>query len=358
MLEVYTTEKAIETLVGSKHNMPKWDKILRSDSCVRVFVDTDEETLDQLMLDNDIDLEIDEDGVIEKMKNCNDVVLEYPVAAFFPSLKKKDAESIQSRYGVICQGDNDIKDDDTLSSIHNRPAYLGKKHSWDDILSVLKSFPSNAILINDQYLFSKGSERKDGKVDFSGLKNLRNILDMLLPPTFEDRAAYHVIIVVNEESVKYKTFAGRLEKKYPFDKLSKLVKDEIRSLRNYKTPIQVEVLSVCKEKNTIKECGLVHDRYILTNYALIDCTHAFDAFDNQGEAYYRQDVNINSIFGTGIEDDSDIPEEKAFDYRKCFHNYKFERSTYTINSKQTAFNGIENRLISKIPNNRAETVRY
>lgn len=346
MLEVYATQEALETLVGSRRLMPRWDKLLRVDSFVRIYVDADAETLNQLMLDNDIDLEEDSEGVMRKIHSSReDVVLNHPVSIYFPALKKQAAENIQDQFGVICQGEDNIVDDDLLSKIH-KTVHLGtRSHDWREILSVLKNMPSNALLINDQYLFSRGREGADGKIAFPGMRNLRNILDVLLPATFDAKTAYHVIVVINAECVKYNPFEKRTLKNCPFTVISKMIKEEIRSLRHYSTPIQVEVMSVDTSTNNKEECRLVHDRYILTNYALIDCTHAFDAFDDNGEATYPQDVHVKTIFGEGIDDDSDMPIETTDDYRKKFHKYSFRSSPYTINGKQEPFTGIKNRLI-------------
>ena len=350
MLEVYATQKAIETLVGSGHNNPNWDKLLRLDSCVKVYVDTDEETLNQLMLDNDIELEADSENILEKIKGRDDaVVLCHPVSIYFPSINVQKASDIQSRYGVLCQGDSHITDDNMLSKVHKTVHIGSKPHNWKEILSSIANIPSNAILINDQYLFSRGRENADGKINFGGLANLRRILDTLLPINFDAKTSFHVTVVINEESVKYKSYVGSFEKVYPLTKISKMIKEEIRNLRRYSTPIQVEVLSVDTSTNTRDECKLVHDRYILTNYAIIDCTHAFDAFDDNNNAIYPQDVHVKSIFGEGVDDDSDIPEETAFDYRKKFHTNLFKSSLYTFNSNQIPFVGMENRLIKYLP---------
>src|SRR5574344_169135 len=350
MLEVYATQKAIETLVGSGHNNPNWDKLLRLDSCVKVYVDTDEETLNQLMLDNDIDLEADSENILEKTKGKDDaVVLFHPVSIFFPSINVQKASDIQNRYGVLCQGDSHITDDNMLSKVHKTVHLGSKSHNWKEILSSIANIPSNAILINDQYLFSRGRENADGKINFGGLANLRRILDTLLPINFDAKTSFHVTVVISEESVNYKSYVGSFEKVYLLTKISKMIKEEIRNLRRYSTPIQVEVLSVGTSTNIPDECKLVHDRYILTNYTIIDCTHAFDAFNDKGNAIYTQDVHVKSIFGEGVDDDSDIPEETAFDYRKKFYTNLFKSSLYTFNSKQIPFVGMENRLIKYIP---------
>lgn len=91
---------------------------------------------------------------IESISKSPQKVLEEPCGIFLLDISEKEAEDIQTRFGVICQSCSNMNHNVLThkgSSIEVVENEIGK--NWIDIFKKFKDTPSNSVIIIDAHLF-------------------------------------------------------------------------------------------------------------------------------------------------------------------------------------------------------------
>jgi len=141
-----------------------------------------------------------------------------------------------------------------------------EEYSWKEFferLTVGPVPPSNALVIIDRYFFSYISEFNLGYQN--GIRNLYDILDALLPKSFNGE--YQVLVVFDE---------SRIDMSVNLDTIVNAV-EYIRKMldRNYEVTIELLALSRSTGERVYAQ---THDRWILSNYFSVLASHGFSAF--------------------------------------------------------------------------------
>lgn len=211
---------------------------------------------------------------ISNIQKNPSTVLKEPTSVFLLDIPKEDAERIQQSYGVICLSREDaykagemLMDDNKEYSPDEKEDF---EEGWKTILNDVSKLPSNALIINDRYLFSQKRDEYG-----NGFKNLKWILDMLLPKKFggtEQTTSYNVLIIydpiqVYDENMTFPILAR------------KLCKDVSELRKNY--CIKVEVLGINKVRMKNSLHNKFHNRRIVSNYYIVKAEQQLAAFNGK-----------------------------------------------------------------------------
>ena len=229
------------------------------------------------------------------LKESPEKVLNNPAALYILDITPQEAISIQRSFGVMClSGDDpDITPLIDINDVHisNEREKLGR--GWDSVLDSVEKLPSNAILINDRYLFaSKNANIGDG------FANVYDILKEVMPGRF-DGGDYHVTIVFDNENK---------DQDYTFNEISlKLNKLKLQLGKDY--PIMMEVLG------TTHNCSVynkLHNRLIISNYFFVEAAHKLAAF-NKDIGTTRQTLLPMTLFTESSINGTTTPPFKVID---------------------------------------------
>ena len=198
-------------------------------------------------------------------------VLKEPTSVFLLDVEPCVANDIQEKYGVICLAKEDaykagamLMDDNKEYSTDNNKVF---HDGWATVLSGIRQLPSNSLIINDRYLFSNRENSKG-----EGFKNLRQILQLLLPMKFAERKTgiqYHVLIVFDPEEIYgSQTFQSVVERLF----------NMITCMRKY--TIKLEVLGIAKGMKTDNIHFRLHNRRIVSNYYIVKAEQQLAAFND------------------------------------------------------------------------------
>jgi hypothetical protein len=189
----------------------------------------------------------------------NQVIAEKPRSAFFLNYSKADADAIQSAFGVIVHGNEDIEDNILKGSFFKE---LPKDFIFENQTTIgwknLVSFPlppSNAMVITDDYLFSN---EENGQI--VGKSNVIQLVNAFLPAKLS--IPYHITILSNDNPE-----AGKHPKTKEWcERLAGELKGAIVKLRTY--PIVFEIVFT----------QTLHKRKIILNYLNATCDKGFAVF--------------------------------------------------------------------------------
>ena len=200
-------------------------------------------------------------------------VLENPNAVFLLKIKPKDAESIQNKYGVICQSIDSV-DDEVLTKAYEYDLSDGQRGvDWAVYFDKSNhTLPSNSLIICDRYIFS--SDKKNGAITKNtmelGVSNIRGILNSILPKRHNDE--YNVLIVFDSSSFNL----GEEQETDFFKSIASNLKDYaqgIKKVRHYK--IRFDLISI--DHNCINY-KMLHNRRIISNYFVVRAEYKLRAF--------------------------------------------------------------------------------
>lgn len=214
----------------------------------------------------------------ERYKAHPENVLKNPSALYILDITYAEALAIQRNYGVMCMSgaSPSITPLIDINDIHIPDAKQLLGRGWDTVLDSVEKLPSNALIINDRYLFSEFKSAFG-----NGFENLLAILDELLPAQLE--TSYHVTVIYAKSENKKEI--------YPFLEVATRV-NELKSklARNY--PITIEVIRITDQSSIYHD---FHDRLILSNYYCVEASHKLAAF-NQNVATVRQTLVPMALF--------------------------------------------------------------
>ena len=189
---------------------------------------------------------------------------------FLLDIDTDTAKDIREKYGVICFAKEDaykagpmlMDDNKEYSTEIGKDFLLG----WDTVLAGIKDLPSNSLIISDRYLFSNNKTIKG-----EGMKNLRQILQLLLPMKWSERDSgfhYHIMIIFDPEKIYGD------EK---FQDIATKIISFVTSIRKY--TITVEILGVTGWMKDNDIYNRLHNRRIVSNYYIVKAEQQIAAFD-------------------------------------------------------------------------------
>lgn len=236
---------------------------------------------------------------IYSLKTDKENILSYPKAVFFLEEDEIECKNLSDSYGVICLNSN-VSDIDILQEEGFSLEFplKGIKNSWENFpLGTI--FPSNSLIIQDRYFFSK----EDGEECLDSMYNFEQILTNFLPMSLS--CDYHVLVIFAHNSMlntKEKIITFEEDKKkieWTFDEVRKRLKkicNKISKKRNY--PIKLELWSIPKGSNGYKD---THNRYIISNYFLLNPLHKLKAFNKSGKVLAGSEhIWCNTLFSEGL----------------------------------------------------------
>ena len=202
-------------------------------------------------------------------------------ALFFLDEQEEKCQKIEDEFGVVCISITAIWKANFLFSWYTETV-RNKNRSAD--WSFLENYrhPHNAIILSDNYLFSRLTSKN---TNINSLKeriekDLMPILKALLPKKLTVQKFQLVILFVQDEEEAFerdKAFKANTKSTIHIDSL-KVIECEIkRSIQVFYDanhfPNQINLLLVKRFYQSNK--ALTHDRYILTNYLLINSGYGF-----------------------------------------------------------------------------------
>jgi len=194
------------------------------------------------------------------LRNFPKELLRNPSSLYILDITPAEAREMQETYGVMCLSGEQpdisrlIDINDIHISLEREP--LGR--GWDSVLDSVETLPSNALLLTDRYLFQNDTPQHG-----DGFANVLSILHEVLPQRFFG-GEYHVTIVFDIEKTHQ-----------PFEKIAiQLNRQKKKLARNY--PIMMEVLGITSSTSIYDK---LHNRYIISNYFLVEAAHKLAAFN-------------------------------------------------------------------------------
>lgn len=291
MFTLYTTEDKLTELCLEG---TEWYNIIKNQRTIYVCNDSEDEVWDSTnpllvaLHRSGTSIQVDNE-LLEEIKEDNSNVLELTNPAYILDFKEDEARAIEEKYGVI------------FLPTENTPKPLLAKRGWD-IDTDDESKPNtweyflknnkikfNSLVIVDRYFFSS----QEGETFEDSLFNLRAILNVLLPAKTMHKFTVSIVFDESKSDLKMQELATKVNK----------VKRSIVG----KTPFTLELISI--DSNCYKYED-THDRFIISNYFVINATHKIKAFNAQGESLCGQKIYFEYLFGKGIEEDdiSSTPE--------------------------------------------------
>ena len=291
MFTLYTTEDKLTELCLDGE---EWFNIIRNQPTIYVCNESDNDEWD---VTNATLMDLHRSGVsievynelLEEIKEDNSKVLKLVNPAYILDFKAEDAKSIEEKYGVIFLPTNNTPrpvlakrgwDIDTADN--------SKENTWDFFLKGNK-VNFNSLVIVDRYFFSS----ETGDTFENSLFNLRMILNALLPVKNVHK---FVVSIIFDESKSY----------YAMKDLATQVNKVKKSIIS-KNPFTLELISIDSNCYMYEE---THDRFLISNYFVINASHKIKAFNAQKKSLCAQKLTFDYLYSKGIEKDdiSSIPE--------------------------------------------------
>lgn len=256
-----------------------------------------------------------------------------PFAVYILAISSADAKRIREQYGVLCFSDSTTLRLPPLRFQKNtfcEKDKVGK--SWASFLRELSEIPLNTLAINDRYLLPS----KENELECS-MQNLEDIFAALLP-SVDGRSPVHVFIYFdavdkdwsldflheNSEETQFPDLQRLFQHsvKEEFQKKSRAIYDMVRSFAMNRYPVHTYCVSYFRGLDKNKKDGSLfmktyvpgyertHNRRILTDYIQISADYGLVAFSLSGQVLKTQALNAKGLFCEGLNDKSDIPEER------------------------------------------------
>ena len=292
-----------------------------------------------------------------------------PFAIYILAISSTDAKRIREQYGVLCFSDSTTLRLPPLRFQKNTFCEKNKVgKSWASFLRELSDIPFNTLAINDRYLLpSKGNDLE------CSMQNLEDIFAALLP-SVDRKSPVHVFVYfdavdkdwssefLHENNPKkqfsdlQRLFHHSVEEE--FQKKSIAIYDMVRSFAMNRYTVHTYCVSYYRGLDRNKRDGALfmktyvdgyertHNRRILTDYIQISADYGLAAFTLSGEALKTQALNAKGLFCEGLNDKSDIPEERhrmelsSLPGRENADNVLFSKDGILINGAKQIMNEI------------------
>ena len=273
----------------------------------------------------------------ERYKAHPENVLKNPSALYILDIPAADALAIQRMYGVMCLSSAapDISPLIDINDEHTTEKKVPLGRGWDSVLDSVEHLPSNALILNDRYLF-----KTTNPVYGNGFDNVRNILTELLPRELNTK--YHIAVLFDRDNI---------DPLYSFDIIAKRLSD---IAQEFKKPYEIvtEVLGLSEGKDIYYK---FHNRRIVSNYFVVKMDYSLAAF-NKTEGTSEQTIIPQVLFTEdSLNGRSSSPLQSMQQITKALQSFSesLKSSSMNHNSYSYAVNGqrkercltITNRLI-------------
>lgn len=291
MFTFYTTEDKLTELCLEGGT---WYDIIRNQRTIYVCNDSDEEEWDisnEILLNlyrGGVEIEVDNE-VAEDIKKDTKNVLELVNPAYILDYSEQEATEISRKYGVIFLPTQNTPEPAiaetgwTLDTSDD-----SKEQSWDFFLSGIKT-KHNSLVIIDRYFFSSeyGESLEDSKF------NLRSILNILLPKEQMHKFTVSIIFDITKADKEMQELATEVNK--------------IKKTLVGHTSFDMELISI---DSNCYNYDKTHDRFIVSNYFVIDAAHKIKAFRTDKTVLTEQNIHFKYLYSEGIRenDKSSKPE--------------------------------------------------
>ena len=264
-------------------------------------------------------------------------VLKNPSALYILDIPSADALAIQRMYGVMClsSGAPDITPLIDINDEHTTEKKVSLGRGWDSVLDSVEHLPSNALILNDRYLF-----KTTNAVYGNGFDNIRSILTELLPRELNTK--YHIAVIFDRDEI---------DPLYNFNSIAKRLNDLVLE---FKKPYEIvtEVLGLSEGKEIYYK---FHNRRIVSNYFVVKMDYTLAAF-NKTEGTSEQTIIPQVLFTEdSLNKNSSAPLKSMQQITKALQSFSdsLKSSSMDHNSYSYAINGqqksqcltITNRLI-------------
>lgn len=291
MFTLYTTEDKLTELCLEGGT---WYDIIRNQRTIYVCNDSDEEEWDisnEILMNlyrGGVEIEVDNE-LAEDIKNDTKSVLELVNPAYILDYSEQEATEISRKYGVIFLPTQNTPEPAiaetgwTLDTSDD-----SKEQSWDFFLSGIKT-KYNSLVIIDRYFFSSeyGESLEDSKF------NLRSILNILLPKEQMHKFTVSIIFDITKADKEMQELATEVNK--------------IKKTLVGHTSFDMELISI---DSNCYNYDKTHDRFIVSNYFVIDAAHKIKAFRTDKTVLTEQNIHFKYLYSEGIRenDKSSKPE--------------------------------------------------
>lgn len=291
MFTLYTTEDKLTELCIEGGT---WYDIIRNQRTIYVCNDSDEEEWDisnEILMNlyrGGVEIEVDNEFA-EDIKNDTKSVLELVNPAYILDYSEQEATEISRKYGVIFLPTQNTPEPAiaetgwTLDTSDD-----SKEQSWDFFLSGIKT-KYNSLVIIDRYFFSSeyGESLEDSKF------NLRSILNILLPKEQMHKFTVSIIFDITKADKEMQELATEVNK--------------IKKTLVGHTSFDMELISI---DSNCYNYDKTHDRFIVSNYFVIDAAHKIKAFRTDKTVLTEQNIHFKYLYSEGIRenDKSSKPE--------------------------------------------------
>lgn len=279
-------------------------------------------------------LQLLKDADTERYKAHPEKVLNNPSALYILDIPTAEALAIQRMYGVMCLSSVapnitpliDINDEHTTE----KKVSLGR--GWDSVLDSVEHLPSNALILNDRYLF-----KTTNPVYGNGFDNICSILKELLPRELNTK--YHVIVVFDRDEI---------DSLYDFNSIAKRLHD---IALDFKKPYEIvtEVLGLSEGKEIYYK---FHNRRIVSNYFVVKMDYSLAAF-NKTEGTSEQTIIPQVLFTEdSLNNRSSAPLQSIQQITKALQSFSDSLKSPSMdhNSYSYAVNGLQKERCMTITN--------
>ena len=307
MFKVYANRAFLERVLLDE--TPKnWYNIFMSENVDEVYIpeDLDDEYVDSMGFNDTIGnlqrlgrITIKNDAeYINDIPNHPNRVLENPNAVFLLDIAPEEARKIQEKYGVICQSikPNNPIDDSVLTQAYEYNLEDGQVGvDWNVYFDKTNhALPSNALIICDRYIFSASSESDEKSIKDAvdlGLKNIRSILDAVLPRKYS--SVYNVLIVFDSSTLSKSSTLNKegKEEKQMFKSIVDQLREDAKSNKKRQYKIRFDLISIDSNKMNYAK---LHNRRIISNYFIVRAEYKLQAF-NENKSRATQTIFYDAL---------------------------------------------------------------
>ena len=290
MFTVFTEKNVFENVVICNDDLPNWYNIFCNHAEVYLNI-SKEEYLEELKEGTAIFEYIKANAGREPIPLAYHFqsiyddpsrVLDKPRAVYLLNYSDAEAKSLQNKFGVIIQGENNI-DDTILRNTYSKNLpqnsvwITGTKLGWNSLLNISLP-PLNTIVISDNFLFTN----EDGN---RGTANFLQFIESILPDHLE--IDFHILLLAQQPALKDKLWCER--------KVGQL-KTELKNL-NKSYPINFELVFA----------ETIHKRIAISNYFILIAEKGFAIFKTNDlkTVHDDNDIVLDRIFNRANKNEGD-----------------------------------------------------
>lgn len=299
MFQVFIDYDKLQEICLDQDENDPWFNILRNQTSIGINKDDNvwQDTSNPVFLfsmGNNIMIE-DKSSLMNDIPTNKKRVLENPCGAYILPIKPTDASPIQQFYGVMCQSSEGQLTTKPLlkNSIVFKKANA-KGQTWGRLSSCSRNSPTNTLIIQDRYFFSK----EKGETINDSYENFEEIIKVLLPKKSSE--VFHLLMIFDSQNA---------DSSCNFDDISKHLQRIVDRVVAPMRQIKKVILEVLSAPVGSYKYDKTHDRHIISNYYYIDATHKLKAFRGTTPLDPLQKITCQFLYSTGLDGESDFPEE-------------------------------------------------